>query len=373
MRDLFTRMEWDLIEYQIQQELWKKEHGICEEASKKESSLDSSTSTETYTVPLSALRKVNHDVQEGYVTERRAGKYIERRVCTVQQTQGSLIRKMAHVTDFEDGSVLKPYVLRSDLFHVSRLPEGSRENMVAVDKDGELWADWRSIKFMRSNTSRFANPRQVQKSCENFKWLVRANEDRVRLFVTLTYAKNMRDTRQLYQDFRAFWQRLQREVSSVEGYLVAFEPQKRGAWHAHVLLLSSKPMLYIANKHMHAIWGKGFTKTQRPKGIKDVASYLTSYLTNVKEGTRSKKGARLGMYPAGFHFLRHSKRIRYVSTRRWVGPWNKLNRCQDYELLYDYQNVRKLADGIYQVSKILCLEDTTGMIFNGSGYELSSA
>ena len=360
---LFTRMEWDLIEHEFVMERYRREHGIP-------SPTDSRTPVqESVTVPLSELRKVDHDFQEGYVTERRAGKYIERRVRTVQQTHGSLIRKMAHETSFEDGSVIKPYVLRSDIFHVSQLPEGSLGKMVPIDNEGELWADWRSIRFMRSNTSRFANIRQVRKTCENFKWLVRANEDRVRLFVTLTYSKNMRDTRQLYQDFRAFWQRLQREVPDVDGYLVAFEPQKRGAWHAHVLLLSSKKLLYISNRHMHAIWGKGFTKTQRPKGIKDVASYLTSYLTNVKEGIRTKKGARLGMYPAGFHFLRHSKRIRYVSTRRWFGPWNKLNRCQDYTLLYDYQNVRHIQGDVYQVSKILCLEDTSGMVFNGSGYE----
>ncbi len=368
MRDaLFTRMEWDLLDYALSQEQYNREHGIV---SPRTSPDDSPAES----VPLSSLRKVYVDIQEGYVRERRAGKYLERRITTVQQTCGSLIRKLPHEHLWEGEEVQKPYVLRRDLIAGDRLTDSdvSSGHIVCVDEDENLFCDDRCIKFMKTNSSRFANPRQVRKSCENFKWLIRANEDKIRLFVTLTYARNMTDTKQLYQDFRSFWQRLKREVSHLKGYLVAFEPQKRGAWHAHVLLLSDFRMLYISNKVMRRVWGHGFTKTQRPKGIRDVASYLTSYLTNVKSGTTTKKGERLGMYPLGFHFLRRSKLgVRQTSVRRWYGPFNRLSRTDDWKLLYDYQNVSRISrDGdVFQVSKILCLEDTSGLIFNGHGYD----
>ena len=379
---------WERVEYELEKEKWQKQHAIQDS-----STLLSKDSVVYESVPLSALRKVDLDVKEGYVTERRAGKYLERRVATIQQTGGSLIRKLPHSEDFE-GEVEMPYVRKKDIFPETDLtpdeikwsislsgdnppqegerPEGLR-SFICIDEERRLYVEPKGLRLMKKNTSRFANPRDVKKSCENFKWLVRANEDRLRLFVTLTYARNMRDTKQLYQDYRKFWQALKRAYPSIDGYLVAFEPQKRGAWHAHMLILSPSPLLYISNRHVHALWGHGFTKTQRPRGIKDVASYLTSYLTNVKSGNETKKGARLWMYPSRFRFLRSSKTVRRTSVRRWYGPWNRLHRVQDWNLLYDYQNCRRLGtrDGtvLYNVSKILCLEDTSGMVYSGDGYD----
>ena len=336
MRDLFTRMEWDLIDHQLEMAKYRREHGLCEEVEKKEYNSDSLMSTETLTIGSKRPKQLC----EGFVKEIRAGKYLERRV-TAQSREGvSYITKLPH-DRLWDGTVLKPYVRNCDIY------EG---------ENGERVVDPKDIRFMKSNESRYANPRQVRKSCENFKWLIRANEKKIRLFVTLTYAHNMTDTKVLYQDYRKFWMRLKDEYPCLTGYLVAFEPQKRGAWHAHMLLLSDNAMLYIPNKKMHAIWGKGFTKTQTPKGKRDIASYLTSYLTNVREGKVTKKGARLYMYKAGFHFLRHSKDIRYASTEKWFGNFDRLGGVTDYELLYDYENVSRWRDGTYHISKIMGLE-----------------
>ena len=336
MRELFTRMEWDLIEYELEMAKYRREHGLCEEVEKKEYKSDSLTSTETLTIGSKRPKQLC----EGFVKEIRAGKYLERRV-TAQSREGvSYITKLPH-DRLWDGTVLKPYVRNVDIYE---------------NEFGERVVDPKHVRFMKSNDSRYANPRQVRKSCENFKWLIRANEKKIRLFVTLTYAHNMTDTKVLYQDYRKFWMRLKDEYPCLTGYLVAFEPQKRGAWHAHMLLLSDNAMLYIPNKKMHAIWGKGFTKTQTPKGKRDIASYLTSYLTNVREGKVTKKGARLYMYKAGFHFLRHSRDIRYASTEKWFGNFDRLGGVTDYELLYDYENVSKWRDGTYHISKIMGLE-----------------
>ncbi|MDY6388195.1 MAG: hypothetical protein SPL21_12040 [Fibrobacter sp.] len=329
---LFTRMQWDLVDYVLHQDMYNREHGIVPEVS-------TAPIQEPENIVLGSGRP--RPLSEGYVKEIRAGKYLERRVSDRSNEGASYITKLPHERLW-DGTLLKPYVRNEDIY---------------LDDNGERVVDPKDVRFMRTNESRYANPRQVRKSCEAFKWLIRANERKIRLFVTLTYAHNMTDTRVLYQDYRKFWMRLKNEYPCLTGYLVAFEPQKRGAWHAHMLLLSNNANLYIPNKKMHAIWGKGFTKTQTPKGKRDIASYLTSYLTNVREGKVTKKGARLYMYKAGFHFLRHSKNIQYASTERWFGKFDRLDGISDFELLYDYENVRKGVDGTYQLTKILCIED----------------
>ena len=295
-------------------------------------------------VPLSSLRKERPIMTEGYVTERRSGRYVERRVRNIQ-SRGGNIRRLPFETLF-DGTVVKPYITRD-------------QETFDYDTGEVLLPPYEEWKFCKEGNSRYSDPKQVRRTCDNFKWLIRANERNVRLFVTLTYKRNMTDTRQLYDDYRSFVQRLRRAYPAITGYLVAFEPQKRGAWHAHILLLSDKPCLYIPNKRMRGIWGHGFTKTQAVKRIRDVGTYLTSYLTNLKQGNRTKKGGRLGMYPKGFHFLRCSQKgVSRTQLTRWYGEFDHINLNSDSELIYDYENVRRLGGDFYSVTKIFCFMET---------------
>ncbi|MCQ2063414.1 MAG: hypothetical protein MJY99_08790 [Fibrobacter sp.] len=295
-------------------------------------------------ITLSSMRINLPKMEKGFVRERRAGKYVERKVNLFQKS-GGFIRRMKHETLF-DGTVVKPYVTLDQI-------------SVDVNTGEEFLPPPEQWKFCKEQTSRFSDPKQVKKTCESFKWLIRANEDRIRLFVTLTYAENMTDTKRLYQDYRKFIMKLRYQFPQISGYLVAFEPQKRGAWHAHILLLSNNPYLYISNTVMHRIWGFGFTKTQAVKRIRDVGSYLTSYLTNLKQGEKTKKGARLYMYPRGFHFLRSSHDVNRTTLTRWYGEFDKVNLPGDSELIYDYENVRPLnrERTLYNITKIFCFRE----------------
>ena len=83
------------------------------------------------------------------------------------------------------------------------------------------------------------------------------------LWVTLTYAENMRDAKRLYEDFRRFWQRFRYYLDKHEyppaEYITAAEPQGRGAWHLHCLFLFPEKAPFIPNADMARIWGYGFT------------------------------------------------------------------------------------------------------------------
>lgn len=160
--------------------------------------------------------------------------------------------------------------------------------------------------------TRLGNERNIRIACERFKWKVRANAEDARLFITLTYEENMTDTKQLYEDFRRFWQRLKGRFG-IKGYLVAFEPQERGAWHAHLITVGGAE--FISNARIAKLWGHGFTKTKACRAIADLGNYLTAYLVKLD----GKKGSRLGLYPARFRFLRWSKGLKEPTIRKYVG------------------------------------------------------
>lgn len=63
-------------------------------------------------------------------------------------------------------------------------------------------------------------------------------------WVTLTYAENMQDTKKLYLDFQMFIRSLRKKYNNYKiDYIIACEPQGRGAWHIHSLIGFSKTMI----------------------------------------------------------------------------------------------------------------------------------
>lgn len=83
---------------------------------------------------------------------------------------------------------------------------------------------------------------------------------------------------------------------------------KSGDWHIH-LLLKANNKLYISNSELNRIWSHGFVKVNRLKDIDNIGAYVSAYLINIKDGEKSKKGARLHLYPPGHQLFRYSKGI----------------------------------------------------------------
>lgn len=168
-------------------------------------------------------------------------------------------------------------------------------------------------------------------------------------WVTLTYDENMTDPKKLYEDFKNFNKRMRYKLSK-DGfnyeYIVCMEPQGRGAWHAHLVMIFDVQAPYIKNDSedpkeftMQNIWGHGFTKTKKLENVDNVGAYLTAYLGDmdmedyqklsddekksmkiygIKEveikGSGEKKsiikGGRLHMYPPKFNLYRCSRGIK---------------------------------------------------------------
>lgn len=165
---------------------------------------------------------------------------------------------------------------------------------------------------------------------ENIKW------------VTLTYAENMTDTIKLKKDFEKFVKKARYQYGHFE-YIIACEPQGRGAWHIHMLMIFPNKAPYIPNKIMAKIWSYGFTTTKKlDENITNIGAYLTAYLGDFDfadldklapdelikmQGKKIKdvevlepdgkkipkrilKGGRLHMYPANFNLYRCSRGIK---------------------------------------------------------------
>lgn len=194
----------------------------------------------------------------------------------------------------------------------------------------------------KHNASRASDRASVAQSLRKLRDIINANLENpdTALWVTLTYAENMRDTTRLYEDYRRFWQRfryyLHKENYPGAEYITAAEPQARGAWHLHGLFLFPCKAPFIPNADIAKLWGHGFTKTKSLKGIDNPGLYLTAYLGDMElteaistgkthgwitevdssdeQGNRKKKavvkGARLHLYPPGFNLYRCSRGVK---------------------------------------------------------------
>jgi len=236
-----------------------------------------------------------------------------------------MVKRMGHITEIRDMTQTTGGIIR----------KLSKDEYVDT-RTGEVFEYDHTEK-------RIENIENVARSLRNLRDLINTNIDNVNkcLWITLTYAENMTDTKRLYNDFRKFMMRLkyyliENNMSKCE-YIVAAEPQERGAWHFHLLLLFPKKAPFIPNAELARIWGNGFVKVTSLKNVDNVGVYLTAYLgdmdfmeafgtidlnnakikevtTTDKHNNKQKKaivkGARLKLYPTGFRIYRCSRGIK---------------------------------------------------------------
>ena len=209
-------------------------------------------------------------------------------------------------------------------------------------------------------TNRSQSLFQVGQSLKRLRDYINTNvvEPKNCKWVTLTYKENMTNTKRLYEDFKKFIKRFNYHFKEYKfEYIVAMEPQGRGAWHAHLILIFDRLAPYIPNKTIEKLWQQGFCKTKKLDNVDNVGAYLTAYLGDIEytdknfkdalknmsfvavkevneiEGIKLKepkkfiKGGRLYMYPPKFNLYRCSRGIKkpkkylidYETARKKIG------------------------------------------------------
>lgn len=162
-------------------------------------------------------------------------------------------------------------------------------------------------------------------------------------WLTLTYAENMQDPKRLQKDFEHFIERIRKRFGQCE-YISVAEPQARGAWHLHVILLFDCEAPFMENMVVRNAWKRGFVNVRALDNVDNVGAYLTAYLgdielseaqtekipfneknikvlefeddTGQKEKKAFIKGGRLHMYPPNFNIYRCSKGIKKPDVTR---------------------------------------------------------
>lgn len=217
------------------------------------------------------------------------------------------------------------------------------DNLINYRKiSSDRMVDIRTGEIIECNVSgsREDNIISLKKTISRLRDLINCNffGDDNELFITLTYRENMTDIKRLYKDFDRFYKKLKYRFKGIEFcYISVIEPQERGAWHVHLLLKAlNKDYLFIDNDSVVSkLWGHGFTKTKRLKGVDNVGAYLSSYLTDVLNEKGKKKGARLYLYPVGVNIYRCSRNCkRPIEEKVMYKDLHGLRNFKTYEVSF---------------------------------------
>jgi len=200
--------------------------------------------------------------------------------------------------------------------------------------------------------NRSQNKHSVSQSLKRLRDYINTNvvnADNCR-WITLTYADNMQDTKKLYTDFKIFNKKMRKKLAIHYEYIIACEPQKRGAWHIHMLMIFDDKAPYIDNNSiLQKVWGYGFTKTKKLDDVDNIGAYLTAYLGDMSldeyesdgsnicsisgkyllkviediEGIKKAyiKGYRLKFYPPKFNLYRCSRGIKKPNTYNCIDSY----------------------------------------------------
>lgn len=217
------------------------------------------------------------------------------------------------------------YIIPSEFYNSDR-----DEFMFEIDTGtGELKLDSEMVHEFKHTENRFEGYKGLLQTFANLRDIINCNVTDVRNvhWCTLTYGENMTDTERLYNDFKTFWKRFKyycktHNLSRPE-YISAVEPQGRGAWHIHLLILWASERPYIPHDDFWRLWSpegfenkRDFVKIQSlykdGQAIDNVGAYLTTYLTDTltTDDHKRQKHERLKLYPTGINVYRTSRNIR---------------------------------------------------------------
>lgn len=308
------------------------------------------------------------------------------------------MEKLATNKNFEipDGSIVKVKKMGhiTEIMYMTRCPNTTC--FIKKLSDDE-YIDLRTGEVMQSKKilDRSENNKSISMSLMRLRDYVNYNvrDNTKARWITLTYKNNMRDSKQLYADFQQFIKKIRRHFGKCE-YIVVAEPQGRGAWHMHVILLFANKAPYIANKELREVYwlDRGFVKINSlTKKCDNLGAYFSAYLTDVEykgqrldkkqkikeiidsKGNTKKyiKGARLKFYPPKFNLYRCSrgikKPIEYNDTYRQQNFYGELTyknsiRMYDDEsnaqftICYEYYNNKRDNDYIEPKLKVVNFE-----------------
>ena len=168
----------------------------------------------------------------------------------------------------------------TEVTYTSRRSKGGTTRKISKDeyvdiRDGQ-------VKEFNHQDRRSDDLKSVSRSMKQGRDMINANviNPAEWRWITLTYAEDMTDQKKLYNDFKNFIQKF-KPFYSFNRYIICVEPQRRGAWHIHLLLGFPTEAPFIPNDILARTWGHGFVKARKLDNVDNVGAYLTAYLADI--------------------------------------------------------------------------------------------
>ena len=163
--------------------------------------------------------------------------------------------------------------------------------------------------------------------------IINANVESDSKFLTLTFKDNVVDLDYANNEFKKFIKRLNYNFNIKVKYSCVIEFQKRGAIHYHVILYNLSGKVDLIK--LTDIWGHGFIKLNRIKGVDNVGAYVCKYMTKTQD-------ARLESRKMYFNSRNLNKPTEIKDTETVNALVGSLqNQCPKYENTFsnDYNNI----------------------------------
>ena len=159
-----------------------------------------------------------------------------------------------------------------------------------LNKDEYIDLKTGEVRKFKHKQNRADNILSARRSMARLRNIITSNtkEPKKCRFLTLTYKKKMTNQKLLTNDFKVFLRRLKADKMKKKfhfeefEYIVIYEPQGRGSFHIHALLIFDNEEVFIPNTQIQKLWGHGFTKTKKLKeNISNFGAYFCSYFTDM--------------------------------------------------------------------------------------------
>lgn len=111
--------------------------------------------------------------------------------------------------------------------------------------------------------------------------LINCNIEEDSKFLTLTFKDNVVDLDYANNEFKKFIMRLNYNFKIKVKYSCVIEFQQRGAIHYHVILYNLRGKIDLSK--LTCIWGHGFIKLNKIKGVDNVGAYVCKYMTKTDD------------------------------------------------------------------------------------------
>jgi len=260
----------------------------------------------------------------------------------------------------------------AEIVYLSVTPKGSPTTKVSKDLYRNNYTD--EICEYKHTFNRSEDFKSFNRSLANAQKMINLNIKNLLYcrWVTLTYSENMRDSKRLYNEVKIFIKSARRKYGHF-GYITAAEPQERGAWHVHIILIFNCDAPFMHIDVLSSYWKYGNVTIKSIDNIYDLSLYLTAYIgdmpldeyvgpvdkrkikTVFEDGKPKQyvKRGRMHLYPAGFNIFRYSRGLK-KPVKEYMTNEKAHKRLGDSVLIF--KKTIELSDDKYNFKAFLIRE-----------------